>query len=85
MLESVTCKAATPPTTVSNSFGNVYKDTLYVYPAVLDRYQASPYWSMFRSIVGDDKVVPVNGDVNGDGTLSISDVTTLISRVLKGE
>lgn len=84
-LKSVTCKAATPPTTEPNSFGSIPKDTLYVYPAVLESYQASPYWTMFRSIVGDDKVVPVNGDVNGDGSLSISDITTLISRLLKGE
>ena len=84
LLNSVTCKAATPPTTVSNSFGHVDKDTLYVYPAVLDLYQASPYWTMFRSIVGEDTVAPVNGDLNGDGVLNVSDVTKLISKVLSG-
>lgn len=83
-LKSVTCKAATPPTTEPNSFGSIPKDTLYVYPAVLESYQASPYWTMFRSIVGDDKVAPVNGDVNGDGVLNVSDVTKLISKVLGG-
>ena len=65
---------------------NVYATaTLHVYPAVLDKYQAANYWKQFGSIVGEDKVAPAAGDINGDGKMSISDVTTLINMLLMEE
>ena len=87
-LTNVSCKAATPPVMASSDCfdSNVYATaTLHVYPAVLDKYQAANYWKQFGSIVGEDKVAPAAGDINGDGKMSISDVTTLINMLLMEE
>ena len=82
-LTSVTCKAATPPVmAASNCFGCYNTATLYVHPAVLDLYQAANYWNQFNNIVAEDKVAPAAGDANGDGKLTISDVSTLINMLL---
>ena len=85
-LTSVTCKAATPPYLSHRGCFDCYnRATLYVYPAVLDSYRStSNFWSQFSTIVAEDKVAPVAGDANGDGSLNISDVTTLINMLLQG-
>lgn len=85
-LTSVTCKAATPPYLFHKGCFDCYsRATLYVYPAVLDSYQSTNiFWSQFSTIVAEDKVAPVTGDTNGDGIVTISDVTTLISNLLRG-
>lgn len=83
-LTSVTCKAATPPVmAASNCFACYGTATLHVHPAVLDLYQVTNCWNQFTTIVAEDKVAPAAGDTNGDGKLSISDVTTLINMLLK--
>lgn len=82
-LTSVTCKAATPPVmAASNCFDCYNTATLHVHPAVFDSYQATNYWNQFVNIVAEDKVAPGNGDINGDGKLSIGDVTGLIEMLL---
>lgn len=84
-LMSVTCKAATPPVmAASNCFGCYSTATLHVHPAVLDLYQAANYWKQFVNTVAEDKVAPA-GDANGDGKLTISDVSALINMLLSGE
>ena len=83
-LTSVTCKAATPPVmAASNCFACYGTATLHVHPAVLDLYQSTNYWNQFTAIVAEDKVAPAAGDTNGDGKLSITDVTSLIELLLK--
>ena len=87
-LTDIYCKAATPPVMASNNcfetdtYGTA---TLHVYPAVLDSYRGNDYWNQFNNIVGEDNVAPAAGDVNGDGTMSVGDVTTLIHLLLSGE
>lgn len=84
-LESVTCKAATPPEIADEyCFLGAETKTLYVYPAVLDSYKAADYWKLFGNIVPEDNVVPTQGDMNGDGILNVGDVTSLIRQVLSG-
>lgn len=85
-LTSVTCKAATPPYLFHKRCFDCYSiATLHVYPAVLDSYRSTTiFWSQFSSIVAEDNVAPVAGDANGDGQMNISDVTTLINMLLKG-
>ncbi len=85
-LTSVTCKAATPPYLFHKRCFDCYSiATLHVYPAVLDSYRSTTiFWSQFSSIVAEDNVAPAAGDVNGDGQVNISDVTTLINMLLKG-
>lgn len=85
-LASVTCKAATPPVMAASNCFNCYNTaTLHVHPAVLDLYQAANYWNQFNSIVAEDKVAPAAGDANGDGKLTVSDVSALIDMLLSGE
>lgn len=87
-LTDVRCKAATPPVmTSSNCFNsNVYATaTLHVFPAVLDKYQSANGWSQFANIVPEDNAAPATGDANGDGKLSIDDISTLINMLLMGE
>ena len=84
-LTDVICKPATPPVMASyGSFECYDTATLHVYPPVLDSYASDRYWNRFTSIVGESTVAPATGDINGDGQLTISDVTSLISRILKG-
>lgn len=83
-LTSVTCKAATPPVmAASNCFACYSTATLHVHPAVLDSYRATNYWNQFADVVAEDRVAPAAGDTNGDGRLSIGDVTTLIDMLLR--
>ena len=85
-INSVTCLALTPPDmNKKNSFNNaIYNSaTLYVPMRSLESYQSTAYWSSFANIVGIDTGELV-GDVNGDGTVGIDDVTTLIDMLLAG-
>lgn len=71
----------TPPTCVngSNPFYNSTRyATLYVPRAALEAYQTADHWKDFSAIVPIEDV----GDVNGDGTVSIADVTALIDLLL---
>ena len=82
-LTSITCKAATPPVMASSDCFECYSTaTLSVYPAVLDSYRTANYWSQFTTIVGEDRVAPAVGDINGDGNLNIGDITSLINMML---
>ena len=76
-----------PVMTSSNCFNsNVYATaTLHVFPAVLDKYQSANGWSQFANIVPEDNAAPATGDANGDGKLSIDDISTLINMLLMGE
>lgn len=57
--------------------------TLYVPSGKVDVYQADTKWSQyFGSIV---EMTGPSGDMNGDGTISIRDVTTLIDYLLGAE
>ena len=85
----VTCLAVTPPECtgeISNYFtDSVYQNaTLYVPMRSLELYQNAYTWSNFQHIegidTGDEHSLP--GDVNHDGKLTISDVTSLIAYVL---
>ena len=53
--------------------------------ASIEAYQTTDYWSRFTHIVGVDfpnESTP--GDVDGDGIVNITDVTTLIDYLLSG-
>ena len=82
-LATVVCKPAVPPVMSSSNCFDCYSTaTLKVFPAVLDSYQGNHSWSRFVNIVGQDAIAPVAGDVDGDGKLGISDVSTLIDILL---
>lgn len=85
-LVDVVCKSATPPVVEEpgNCFSTLGTATLHVHPSVLKRYQEAECWKDFSSIVGESFVHPAPGDVNGDGNISIGDVTRLIDMLLGG-
>lgn len=84
-LESVTMKCTTPPNAngVTN-YQNMYdKVILYVPNESLEDYRAHEEWSRFAHIAPFIGAGP--GDVDGDGIITVSDVTTLIDMLLSGE
>lgn len=81
-LATVTCKAQEPPVMANmNVFSNkAYSQaTLKVPRAVMEAYGAADYWYKFTNIEGFNAA----GDVNGDGIISISDVSVLIDLLLE--
>ncbi|MBO4814416.1 MAG: hypothetical protein J5523_05610 [Muribaculaceae bacterium] len=74
------------PTNVSLGsyvFLNVPKDeTLHVLPQYLETYQTAEQWNEFTNIAGDLVEPTTTGDVNGDGKVNVSDVTTLVNMIL---
>ena len=94
-LTSVICKAVIPPVANSESWGcfgyweehegevNVYEQaSLFVPEKSLEAYRADVEWGKFSRIVPFLGAGP--GDINGDGSFAISDVSELISRILNG-
>lgn len=85
--ETITCLAPTPPVHLRTDnfclpFSNeAYDSTVLRVPQVLvNDYREAFGWSRFKNIEG--MVIMGNGDVNGDGQTSISDVTALIDVLL---
>ena len=66
----------------SLTFSGVPKDlcTLYVPKGTKDIYKVTAPWKDFQNIV--EESVGLTGDVNGDGRVNVSDVTTLINMIL---
>ena len=82
-LETIICKPAVPPVMSDSGCFSCYSTaTLKVYPAVLESYQNNSSWNRFTNIVGEDTVNPEVNDVDGDGQFNITDITTLIDRLL---
>ena len=91
---SVTCKATVPPSAseVFLVYGEFYDydydynykhATLFVPAESLEAYRAHEEWGKFTRIVPFIGAGP--GDINGDGNISIADVTNLIDQLLSGE
>jgi len=89
-LNDVYCHVTDPSllTLGTDAFGYIYNGsnagrTLHVPAGSLAAYQADSKWSQyFETIV---EMEPTAGDVNGDGALTISDVTNLIDQLLSGD
>ena len=76
------CWATTPPRCNENAMGIAFSRTiLYVPKASLDAYREARMWKKFQTILPIEDV----GDLNGDGSITVGDVTALISRVLTGD
>jgi len=85
-LKSLTCMAPVPPvlttdvTTVSNLY---YSATLKVPETAVEAYKNADHWKKFRNIVGVPDAIA--GDIDGNGVLSIGDVTGIIDALLRGD
>ena len=83
--DTVTCYAVTPPGIAAYCFTNeTYNNALLEVPAEsLEAYCNAEGWKEFYNIVAICEVT-IPGDVDGDGVVGISDVTTLINYLLSG-
>ena len=83
-LNTVMSRSVTPPTLAGMSCFNCYETaTLKVPVAAVEDYSSADYWKEFMEIIG----VEINagpGDVDGDGHISIADVTMMIDSLLGG-
>ena len=69
--------------TGEDAFYRVPKDgTLHVLPKYLSAYQTASQWCEFTNIKGDLTEI---GDINLDGEVNVTDVTTLVNMILNGE
>lgn len=85
-LEIVKCLGTVPPRmTGSDIFSeDTYNNATLVVPRGSEEaYAATDDWWLFNNIEGWDSTSP--GDVNGDGQVSITDVTVLIDYLLSGD
>ena len=60
--------------------------TLYVPRGSKEIYENTYPWGYFQNIVEFDETqqMPFVGDVNGDGKVNVSDITTLVNNILTG-
>ena len=85
----IICRASVPPVfeQEDGSFGDFFScydlATLYVPAESLQAYRNHEVWGRFETIAAIEDEHEV-GDINGDGTISISDVTGLIDLLLSG-
>lgn len=83
MLDTVTVLSTIPPM-MDNSLcfdPDCYNNAVLIVPqAAVKDYRNTDYWNLFSAIQGWSTVLP--GDANGDGKVSIGDVTVLIDYLL---
>ena len=77
----VICWATVPPRANEQALDVRFTTPLYVHKASVEAYREARMWHRFQQIIPIEDV----GDVNGDGYITIGDVTTLIDILLGGE
>ncbi len=82
-LEEIHARPTTPPVcTGGNVFKNVNKLTTYLYvpTASIDLYKEALVWKDFYDNIRGEDVA--DADLNGDGSINVGDVTTLVNMIL---
>lgn len=85
-LETVTCQSTVPPEMASS---NCFTNAAYTRAALrvprqqIETYATADYWYRFNNIEGFGS--SGMGDIDGDGEVSIKDVTVLINYLLTGD
>ena len=85
-VESVTCLALTPPSVDYGLFDDssmYYHAKLHVLPDAVEAYESAEIWKYFFQILGD-VVVPIPGDVNSDGEVTIADANNVVVIIVNG-
>ena len=88
LLTEITCLGETPPTVSNtNNFFSLYEGvTLHVPYGSHEAYRNTAPWNQLSHIVSEQVIHPsMRGDVNGDGKVSIGDVTSLINYLLSSD
>lgn len=95
LLKDVTCLSTTPPTLAADAFDTatlgaeqVIPATLHVPAGKLENYTEAEVWKTFSSIVPikaehEWECTHIQGDVNGDGKVTIADVNRLVEILKK--
>ena len=83
------CKTPSAVTSLIWQQGPIETDhlgTLYVPRGSKEIYENTYPWGYFQNIVEFDETqqMPFVGDVNGDGRVNVSDITTLVNNILTG-
>jgi len=76
-LANITCLAVVPPKMFDQACFSNYTATLHVPTGSLQDYQQADWWYDFSSIIGI-----MSHDINGDGVVSVADMTELIDYLL---
>ena len=82
-LTKITSKIAEP--FAINSCFSSNEATLYVPKGTVENYKATTGWKNFKTILEIGTEASVSGDVNSDGKVDVTDVTTIIDIVLSGK
>lgn len=84
-IDTVTCYSTIPPIITAECFDRyTYNNSVLEVPeGSLEAYRNAPGWKEWNRCVAIG-TIPGSGDVNGDGKVSIDDVTTLIDYLLSG-
>ena len=78
-MTSVTVENPIPLAVTSTTFFNPANATLYVPLGSKSAYQEADYWKEFKEI---KEYGTLRGDVNGDGTVTITDVSLMVAYIL---
>ncbi|WP_407403608.1 leucine-rich repeat protein, partial [Sodaliphilus sp.] len=85
-LTSIIAEPTTPPTVKANTLSNLYyQATLKVHNSCLAQYKGASFWKNFFKIESIEGGSDIPGDVDGNGTVDISDANLLINIVLGKE
>lgn len=68
----------------SNTFSNRTNATLYVPKGSKTAYESADFWKQFK-IITELEWGNASGDINGDGRITIADVTKLVNMILGKE
>ncbi len=78
-LKNMYCYAENIPATTSDVFDNssISSATLHVPQSLIDEYRTTAPWSEFGTIVAIEEISQ-KGDMDGDGNITVADITQLI-------
>lgn len=81
-VDTIVCKAVTPPAVNATSSFDNYKSLLIVPDGCENAYKNANIWKRFSNIVSADLDVFVMGDVNGDREVNIADINKMIDTIM---
>ena len=81
-LRQVKSLALVPPTLNNQTCFSVYDQArLLVHQDALEAYNTAQYWNLFNKTIAIEQI----GDADGNGEISIGDITFLINYLLSGD